>query len=257
MAAIGVIRDITERKRQEEELRRYARQLEEATRIKDLFADILRHDLLGPAATLQMSVEMLLKQGPDSPSAARLLAGAKRSCAKLTDMIEAAATYAKISAASDIEFGTVDLGPLLKRLPAEFELALAERNARLTIDAPGVYPARANEMVSEVFANLLSNADQVRPHRRRDRDRCVGRRRSLARLFRRLRRGDRVRRQGARVHALRARGEGRREGHRAGPRDCAPDRGTARRPDLDRGQPARRRGVLRRAPEGLGQAGLG
>jgi two-component system, OmpR family, phosphate regulon sensor histidine kinase PhoR len=57
----------------------------------------------------------------------------------------------------------VDLGRLLKRLPAEFELSLADRNAQLTIDAPGVYPARANEMVSEVFANLISNAIKYGP----------------------------------------------------------------------------------------------
>ncbi|WP_248354853.1 PAS domain-containing sensor histidine kinase [Anaeromyxobacter oryzae] len=163
MAAIGVIRDIAERKRQEQELRNYARQLEEATRIKDLFADILRHDLLGPAAAMQMSVETLLKQGPSSPAAARLLAGAKRSCAKLTDMIEAAATYAKLSAARDIEFGTVDLGGVLNALPYEFELPLAERNARLTVDAPGAYPARANEIVSQVFSNLVSNAIKYGP----------------------------------------------------------------------------------------------
>ncbi len=163
LAAIGVIRDITERRRQEEELRTYARQLEEATRIKDLFADILRHDLGGPASALQMSIEMLLKHEPPSPAAARLLATAKRSCARLTDMLEAASTYAKLSAARDIEFGTVDLGPLLRGLPAEFELSLADRNARLTIDAPGAYPARANEMVSEVFTNLLSNAIKYGP----------------------------------------------------------------------------------------------
>ncbi len=163
MAAIGVIRDISERKRQEEELRTRARQLEEATRIKDLFADILRHDLLGPAATLQLSIDMLLKQGPPSPAAARVLANAKRSSAKLNDMIEAAAAYAKLSAVREIGFGTVDLGPLLRGLPAEFELSLADQDARLTIDAPGAYPARANEMISEVFTNLLSNAIKYGP----------------------------------------------------------------------------------------------
>lgn len=163
LAAIGVIRDITERARQEAELRTYALRLEEATRMKDLFTDVLRHDLRTPATALQMSLELLLRQEPLSPSAARLLATARRSCGKLIDMIEAASTYAKLSAAREIEFGTVDLGPLLRGLAAEFELPLADRNARLTIDAPGAYVARANEMVSEVFTNLLSNAIKYGP----------------------------------------------------------------------------------------------
>jgi PAS domain S-box-containing protein len=163
LAAIGVIRDITERARRDEELRTYARRLEEATQIKDLFADVLRHDLRNPASALQMSLELLLKQGPLPPSAARLVATARRSCGKLIDMLEAASTYAKLSAARDIAFGTVDLGPLLRGLPAEFELSLADQNARLTIDAPGAYAARANEMVSEVFTNLVSNAIKYGP----------------------------------------------------------------------------------------------
>ncbi len=163
MAAVGVIRDVSERKRHELELLRYACQLEEATRLKDLFADILRHDLLGPAAAAQLSLETLLKKGAASPSAARLLTAARRSCAKMTDIIDAASMYAKLTAAQEIDFGTVDLEALLNALPAEFELPLAERNACLSVNMAGPYPARANEIVSQVFTNLVSNAIKYGP----------------------------------------------------------------------------------------------
>ena len=88
MAAIGVIRDVSERKRAERELREYARELEQATALKDLFADILRHDLVGPASTVQLAVESLLRRTPEPDPTRRMLETARRSCAKLIDMID-------------------------------------------------------------------------------------------------------------------------------------------------------------------------
>ena len=84
LAAIGVMREISERKRAEREAWEYARRLEDATALKDLFADILRHDLTGPAATVQLSIESLLRREPDPQSYRRILQTARRSCAKLS-----------------------------------------------------------------------------------------------------------------------------------------------------------------------------
>lgn len=162
-AAVGVIRDLSDQRRAEQELRTYARQLEEATRLKDLFADILRHDLLGPASAVQLSLETLQRQPPGSLPYTKLLAAAKRSCGRLTEMIDAAATYAKVSAARQIEFGTIDLGAVLRGLAAELDLALAQRGARLVLPDEAGYPARANPIVALVFTNLVSNAIKYGP----------------------------------------------------------------------------------------------
>jgi PAS domain S-box-containing protein len=161
-AAVGVIRDITERRRTEQELRSYASQLEEATRLKDLFADILRHDLLGPAAALRMEVEVLAK-GDTSPSTRRLVGRMRRSCARLTDLIEHAAKYAKISTLEQLEFETLDLRRVLQEVVADFQGALQDATAPITLVSPGELVVRANPLVSEVFANLLSNALKYGP----------------------------------------------------------------------------------------------
>ncbi|NOZ76773.1 MAG: PAS domain S-box protein, partial [Euryarchaeota archaeon] len=50
--AWGIGRDVTEKKLAEEKLRNYARELEEANRLKDLFIDIIRHDLVNPIGTI-------------------------------------------------------------------------------------------------------------------------------------------------------------------------------------------------------------
>lgn len=155
-AAVGIIRDITLRRQIERELRRYAAQLEEATRLKDLFADILRHDLLGPASTLRMSVEVLAKS-ETSAANARLLDRMARGCARLTDLIEHAAKYAKISSLEQLELDTLDLHQILQDVVADFA-AVEDEAGRISLAPLGEMPVRANPLVAEVFANLLSNA---------------------------------------------------------------------------------------------------
>lgn len=163
VAAIGVIRDISGRKKAEGELWEYARRLEEATGLKDLFADILRHDLLGPAATIQLSVESLLRREPDPAATRRILETARRSCAKLIEIVDGAAKYAKLSTAQGFEFRELDLAAVLREVLAEFEARARARNLRLLVDAPGPYLARANPMIADVFENFLSNAAKYGP----------------------------------------------------------------------------------------------
>jgi PAS domain S-box-containing protein len=163
IAMIGVIRDISERKRAEQELREYARRLEDATTLKDLFADILRHDLLGPASTVQLSLDSMLKRAPDAEAARKILETARRSNAKLIDMIEGAAMYAKLSAARQLEFRSLDLGQVLAEVISDFDVRGGERGARILFRTPGTYPARAHPLVADVFENLLSNALKYGP----------------------------------------------------------------------------------------------
>ena len=161
-AAVGMIRDITERRRTEQELRSYATQLEEATRLKDLFADILRHDLLSPAAALRMTVELLAKR-ESSPTTTRLLGQMRRSCARLTDLIENAAKYAKISTLEQLELETLNLRRVLQDMVADFQVALQDDKARISLVSLHDLPVRANPIVGEVFANLVSNAIKYGP----------------------------------------------------------------------------------------------
>ena len=161
-AAIGIVRDISERRRAAEAQRRYAIRLEEATRLKDLFADILRHDLLGPASVLRMSMELLERQPLPAP-APRVLAQARRSCARLLEMLEGAATYARVTAIDQLPLEPLDLHRLLSVVESDFEPLLAEHHARVEYEPAGTCLVRANPILSEVFTNLLSNAVKYGP----------------------------------------------------------------------------------------------
>jgi PAS domain S-box-containing protein len=163
LAAVGVLRDMSERKRIERETWEYARRLEEATGLKDLFADILRHDLLGPAATVQLSLDSLLRREPEPAAARKILETAKRSCSKLIDLIEGAAKYAKLSTAQGVDFQTLDLTVVMGDVLSEFETRAKERGLKVLIDAPGTAWIRGNPMIADVFENLLSNAAKYGP----------------------------------------------------------------------------------------------
>jgi signal transduction histidine kinase len=112
---------------------------------------------------VQLSIDSVLRRDPDPVAARRFLETAKRSCTKLIDLIEGAAKYAKLSTAQGIDFADLDLGASLREVVADFETRGRERGLRILLDAPGVYPARANPMIQDVFENLLSNAAKYGP----------------------------------------------------------------------------------------------
>jgi signal transduction histidine kinase len=162
MAAVGVIRDVTERRRAEEQLRTYASRLEEATRLKDLFADILRHDLLSPATALRVTIDTVARRDATSATA-KPLALMRRACDKLTELVEHAAKYAKVTALDQIEVEPLELRPLLEEVVAEFEVACEEQGARVELDAPAACRIRGHRLVLDVFSNLVSNAMKYGP----------------------------------------------------------------------------------------------
>lgn len=64
-AIINIARDLSESKRTEM-LRKSNEELMQLTRMKDLFTDILRHDLLGPASVMKGYTEFLLETTEES-----------------------------------------------------------------------------------------------------------------------------------------------------------------------------------------------
>lgn len=161
-AGVGILRDVTARRRTEQELRSHAARLEEVTRLKDLFADILRHDLMNPAAALRMSIERLSRR-ESSPDTAQVLGNMKRICTRLIYLLENASKYAKISALESVEMEPLDLREVLEEVVADFEAHCREHGARVALSAPARCPMYSNRFVSEVFANLLSNALKYGP----------------------------------------------------------------------------------------------
>jgi len=160
---VGVNIDITERKSAEKELKQYADRLAEANRTKELFNDILTHDLLNPATAIKAAAELLLEKVTDSRSE-KLLRSIVTSTLNLTKVIELAAEYIKTEVPSErLKFELLDLDQILRHVLLDFDLQLKNKGMAVVYASTDEHLTALNPMIKDVFVNLLSNAIKYSP----------------------------------------------------------------------------------------------
>jgi PAS domain S-box-containing protein len=149
--------DITERRKAQVQLHEYAYQLERSNELKDLFTDILRHDLLNPAGIIKSFSELLIEVEMDERKKS-IIENISRSTNKLIDLIEGAAHLAKLESVEEIGFVRMDIASLLMDSVKNFSLDMQHKGIEIEIHLEGDYPAVVNPMIERVFSNLVSNA---------------------------------------------------------------------------------------------------
>jgi PAS domain S-box-containing protein len=149
--------DITERRKAEVQLNEYARQLERSNELKDLFTDILRHDLLNPAGLIKSFSELLIDVEMDE-SKKSIIENISKSTNKLIDLIEGAAHLAKLESIDEIGFVRMDVASMLTDSVHNFSLDMQNKGINIDFLFEGAYPAVVNPMIERVFSNLASNA---------------------------------------------------------------------------------------------------
>ncbi len=149
--------DITERKRAEEAIKNYARKLEESNRMKELFTDIMHHDLLNPLCVARGYVELLLEK-EDADDKITCLEMVERNLSKGMQLIESATMLSKLESMESIEFETLDLREVLgKVIEALNPLAVKAGMNIESITAQSML-FMGDGIIEEVFSNLISNA---------------------------------------------------------------------------------------------------
>ncbi|MEZ5333747.1 MAG: PAS domain S-box protein [Methanolobus sp.] len=151
----GTTMDLDERKKVEEELRH-------SNELKDLFTDIMRHDLLNPVGNARGFSEVLLEM-EDDESKKHIINTMLKSINKVIDMIETAAKFAKLESQEELEFMKMDIMNILNSVTEHFYQNLREKNMVLEMRANGSYPCMLNPIVEEIFANYISNAIKYSP----------------------------------------------------------------------------------------------
>ena len=144
------------------EMEAYARELQHSNELKELFADIMRHDLLNPASSINGFASILLEWEEDEKKKS-LLSNIEKSNRNLIYIIEKAAEFAKLDSVEGIEFSSLNLGSILREIVDSFMPRFEESKMTVDLDIDGSYPAMANSVIEQVFINLISNAIKYSP----------------------------------------------------------------------------------------------
>ncbi len=159
---IRTIRYAIERKYSERELKNYAAKLEKANRLKDLFTDIIRHDVLNPLGIIKLASEQLIVKAMEAESSNKLMM-IKRNAYKLIDLVKSASMYTMLMDAEKLEKSLIDLNDIFRATSNDFMSQIKEKNMKLEFLSKGECYVMANPMIESVFSNLLSNAIKYSP----------------------------------------------------------------------------------------------
>jgi PAS domain S-box-containing protein len=156
------ILDITDMNNAKRKLIKDAEELEKLNQIKDMFSDIIRHDLLGPAGIVRGYTEFLGDIEVDNTKL-QLLHAIEVSNEKIIELIEIAAKYEQINSCGDIDFHKCNIVKMFQDIVASQRLAIKSRGMSVNLLSEGPCYSIANPIISEVFVNLLSNAIKYSP----------------------------------------------------------------------------------------------
>ena len=159
---LSTIRDISERKRGEEALRKYAVSLERSNQELEHFAYVASHDLQEPLRKIGSFTELLARKYQDRLDDKAgtyinyIVDGAHRMQILINDLL----SFSRVTTKGR-EFAAVDCNQLLQRVQRDIELAAQESGARIKVhELPTVL---ADEVqLGQVFQNLIVNAIKYR-----------------------------------------------------------------------------------------------
>lgn len=149
-----IVRDITERKRSEDALKRYAKELEHSNNLKDLFSDIIRHDLLNPIGTIKTTTELALEEFPGSD----YLESISRNSQKAIELIEDATMLSHLESGEKFSKKSMDLRLLIEAVSLDLIPLFRQKGIKIENQIKEPMEILANPMIPHVFINILTNA---------------------------------------------------------------------------------------------------
>jgi signal transduction histidine kinase len=160
--SFGMVVDITGRKGAEKELMDYTEKLDRSNKIKELFIDTLHHDLMNPLQVMIMYLDVLKDVDTLSPEDHTKYAQIMEDNVKRSiDLLEDAATYAKIESLDELTLDTLDLGALVQAAVKSVIPLMGDRTIDVKLD--GTFIISGNKMLAEIFINLISNSAKYSP----------------------------------------------------------------------------------------------
>ena len=159
---VKILRDLTERKKSEEAIHKYVKELEELNNHQENILAILSHDLRSPLSTI-VGIANYLKSDIDNMKPAEvkhLVDILNKASTDELNMLDYLLEWARVKFASDI-FSPVkiDLNIILERVFDTLKEIAASKSIQLQNEIEKNTPAFADEkMLLSIFQNLVSNA---------------------------------------------------------------------------------------------------
>ncbi len=166
----AIVQDISERKRAEEELRRYREhqedlvgeriaRLEEVNAELETFAYSVSHDLRAPSRAMQGFSralqedyeEVLDEKGKDY--AERIVSAARRMDNLIKDLLE----YSRVTR-KEMKLERISLDEVVKEALRQLDAEIKEKEAKVSVECPLPYAKGHFATLVQVVANLVSNA---------------------------------------------------------------------------------------------------
>ena len=148
--------------RANEKRRIYQDRLKESNRMKDLFSDIMSHDLKNPVGVILSAAEIMDDEVQEE-GYRKMIGLIMRNAKKSVELIDNASTYSRLEDESGIDMGLMDLGVVLEDMVSDFEFSLREKNMTLSMKIEKRHTVIANRMIHDLFSNIISNAVKYGP----------------------------------------------------------------------------------------------
>ncbi|MFW5991215.1 MAG: MASE3 domain-containing protein [Candidatus Nanoarchaeia archaeon] len=140
------------------------RSLYDSHRLKELFVDIMGHDMLNPAGAVKIRAQIALgkEHNKEQEEHFRFIL---RESEKLVNMIENAKKLAKLEDTAELEKKSIDLKRYMEAVIKSLEEKSSKKKQKIVLQAKGKFTAQANELIYDVYENLLSNAIKYSPRK--------------------------------------------------------------------------------------------
>jgi two-component system sensor kinase FixL len=158
----GIVRDISERKQSETELRKAIDELARSNLDLEQFAYVASHDLQEPLRAVSGCVQVLKKryEGKLDARADELIAHTVDGARRMQTLIEDLLSYSRLSTRGKA-FETCDCNAILDQALRNLEVAIKESGAVVTSEKLPVVKADPSQL-AHLLQNLLSNAIKFR-----------------------------------------------------------------------------------------------
>jgi PAS domain S-box-containing protein len=152
-----VTRDLTERKRNEEELHAAVEQLREANAELDRFASVAAHDMTDPLRTISGFAEVIVETEPPAEETRKYAQHILDSSLRLAAMLQGLLAYAR-AGRSPSRTEAVDVATAVGQVQADLAGAIGEGRAQVVVDVPaGAQVCVDPNDLRVILQNLVAN----------------------------------------------------------------------------------------------------